>query len=77
MSDDYTWAYYYDPTVKRMVYAGQDAQAIIGQLAKQKKVLMDKMLMLHSIAPRKIKLPGGGVAIWRCPDEILMAKLSD
>jgi hypothetical protein len=71
MSDDYTWAYCNDQTVRYMVDTGEDAQAIIGQLAKEKKVLIDKILMLHSIAPRKVKLPGGGVAIWRCPDELV------
>lgn len=71
MNDDYTWAYYYDRTVKRMVDEGHDAQAIIGQLAKEKKELQDRIDKLREIAPRKVKLPGGGVAIWRCPDELV------
>lgn len=31
MSDDYTWAYCNDQTVRYMVDTGEDAQAIIGQ----------------------------------------------
>lgn len=71
MTDDYTWAYYYDRTVRYMVYNGHDAQAIIGQLAKEKKELLDRIDKLREIAPRRIKLPGGGIAIWRCPDEMV------
>ena len=71
MSDDYTWAYCNDQTVNQMVGEGYDAQAIIGQLAKEKKELIDRMGKLREIAPRKVKLPGGGVAIWRCPDELV------
>jgi hypothetical protein len=60
-----------DPTVAVMLEMGKSLEAIIGQLASEKKQYLKRIVELECIAPRKIVLPGGGVMVWRCPDELV------
>ena len=51
--------------------AGGTAEDCAVALSVEYDRLVDRVIALDSIAPRKIKLPDGRVLIWRCPDELV------
>lgn len=60
-----------DPTVNKMSRHGHGHIEIIVVLAQEKQQLLQKLIELSTIAPRKIKLPNGDVMIWHCPDKFV------
>jgi hypothetical protein len=50
---------------------GATATEIIGTLAHEKRVLLNRIAALEAIAPRKTTLPNGRTMIWHCPDELI------
>lgn len=58
-----------DARVQRAVRVGLDAEQIAIMLAKDNDKLVEQIMKLHAIAPRKIKLPDGSVRVWHCPHE--------
>lgn len=68
---DYAWAWYNDATVQSMARSGAHAGEIIGALAQEKRALIDRIVTLQSIAPKKITMPNGKVMVWHCPDELI------
>jgi hypothetical protein len=60
-----------DPTVNAGLRAGLPLEDVIVALVEDKDRLMQRILELASIAPRKITLPNGEVRVWRCPDEFV------
>lgn len=64
-------AYHTDLTVNRMTRAGIPSEAIIATLAAEKKAMMDRILELESICPKRIMLPDGRQFIHHCPDHLV------
>lgn len=64
-------AYHTDTTVHRMMKAGKSLVEIIDALAMDKKALLDKVLELDSICPKRIKTSEGKEFIWQCPDHLI------
>jgi len=60
-----------NPIVARIMKAGGTAEDCAVALSVEYDRLVDRVIALDSIAPRKIKLPDGRVLIWRCPDELV------
>lgn len=60
-----------NPIVARIMKAGGTAEDCAVALAVEYDRLVDRVIALDSIAPRKLKLPDGRVLIWRCPDELV------
>lgn len=55
----------------RIMDAGGTAEDCAVALSVEYGRLLDRVMALDSIAPRKIRLPDGRVLIWRCPDELV------
>lgn len=70
-SGNLAWACLNDPTIHAMVSCDAPLSHIVGQLALEKQNLMDRILRLEQIAPRRITLPDGQVAVWHCPDHMV------
>ena len=60
-----------DAVVHRMMEANTGAEAIIIELANEKAALIDRLMKLDAIAPRKIKTDDGRIFVWRCPDHLI------
>jgi hypothetical protein len=71
LSDSYHQAARKDASVASMAASGCSTFDIIGSLVYQKSQLIQRIMELESIAPRRITLPDGTEVIWRCPDELV------
>lgn len=60
-----------DATVYKMLASGHSLEEIIVALVSEKEHAMQRIINLEGIAPRKIVLPDGRVAVWHCPDEFV------
>ena len=59
-----------DTTVNACIHAQRDLKAIIVELVNDKRRLMNGVIELDRIAPRKITAPDDQVYVWRCPDHL-------
>ena len=60
-----------DATVWKAIEAGVSYERLITVLAEQKRRLMQRIIELEMIAPRKMKASDGKTYVWRCPDELV------
>ena len=60
-----------NPIVERVMRAGGTAEDCVVALSERIEKLVDRLLTLEGIAPRRIKLPDGRVVIWHCPDHLI------
>jgi hypothetical protein len=61
----------HNPIVAHIMRAGGTAEDCAVALAVHNDRLVDRLMTLEGIAPRKIKLPDGRVMVWRCPDHLI------
>lgn len=57
------------PWANRFNYEG-----IIVSLANERERLIARIIELEAIAPFKVRLPSGQVAVWQCPEELIPFK---
>lgn len=57
--------------VRNMVQGGFQWPEMVYELVKQKEALIQEVIALDSIAPRKTIAPDGTTLVWRCPDELI------
>jgi hypothetical protein len=62
-----------DILVYRLVREGVPLGSIIGAMASRHVEMIERIIELDSIAPKKIILPDGTIRIWRCPEELIPA----
>ena len=60
-----------NPIVAHIMRAGGTAEDCAVALAAHNDRLVDRLMTLEGIAPRRIKLPDGRVMIWRCPEHLV------
>ena len=60
-----------DSLVAHIIWAGGTAEDCACALALANKQLMERILKLEMIAPRKYKMPDGRIMIWRCPEKLV------
>jgi|GEM_PF-3334972 len=65
-----------DALVRGGKQSGASDAQIACALARMNRALVDRLMRLEAIAPRKIQLPDGTVIVWRCPDELVPASVS-
>lgn len=53
------------------VYVSPTLESAVVALANDRERLIERIMELDRIAPRKIRLPTGEVAVWRCPDDLI------
>jgi hypothetical protein len=70
MNSDLQWAKQNDPFVHAVIESGGTEAECIVELVKSKKELIEKLMLLESIAPRRI-LVGGKEYVYRCPDNLI------
>lgn len=58
----------HNPIVAHIMRAGGTAEDCAVAIAAHNDRLVDRLMTLEGIAPRRIKLPDGRVMIWRCPE---------
>jgi len=63
-----------DVTVHRMVQCGVAPTAIIAQLISEKESLLNRLMALEAIAPKKIIMLDGSELVYRCPIELIPAE---
>ena len=61
----------HNPIVAHIMRAGGTAEDCAVALSVHNDRLVDRLMMLEGIAPRRIKLPDGRVMVWRCPDHLI------
>ena len=61
----------HNPIVTHIMRAGGTAEDCAVALAAHNDRLVDRLMTLEGIAPRRIKLPDGRVMIWRCPEQLV------
>lgn len=59
-----------EPIVYMAIRGGFSAETAIVALCNDRLRLIDRVMELERIAPKKIKAMGG-TYIWRCPDELV------
>lgn len=60
-----------DPTIHSIFKIHGSAKMVILALLSDKTRLIERVLQLENIAPRKHKLPDGSIAILHCPDALI------
>lgn len=65
------WARQQCPIVNNILESGGDTTDCVIELVKQKENFIKEIIKLQGLVPRKIKVPEGKVAIWRCPEEFI------
>lgn len=60
-----------DPLVYRLVRQGASLSDIIVALVEDRQRLLDDVVHLRGIAPRRFTATDGTVMIYRCPDELI------
>lgn len=65
------WAREQSPIVDSILNAGGNTTDCIIGLIKQQEDFIKEIIKLQGIAPRKIKLPNGKFAVWRCPENYI------
>lgn len=60
-----------DLIVKGHKQAGASDAQIACALARMNHALVDRIMKLEAIAPRRIRLADGTALVWRCPDELV------
>lgn len=65
--ESFEYAMINDSTVYRMAQAGLTSEQMVGMLAKEKRIYIERLIALDNIAPKKIRTPDGQVYIWQCP----------
>lgn len=63
-----------DAYVHRAMKIGMRYEDLITALTEQKRLLINRLVELESIAPRKIKASDGKTYIWHCPDHLVPEK---
>lgn len=71
LSEDLIYAIQNDPVVNNMWLAQRPLEAIIKALVIQRAAMVNEVIKISSIAPKKIKLPNGEIRIWHCPDHLV------
>jgi hypothetical protein len=61
----------HNPIVAHIMRAGGAAEDCAVALAVHNDRLVDRLMTLEGIAPRRIKLPDGRVMVWHCPDHLI------
>jgi hypothetical protein len=64
-------AYHTDPTVHKMIQAGNSYRDITCALVVEKQRLQKRIVELTTIAPKKFKQPDGTFRVWQCPVELI------
>lgn len=60
-----------DATLNRGLRSGSTLAEIITMLVTEKQALLERVVKLETIAPKKIILDDGRVMVWRCPDHLI------
>lgn len=60
-----------DPIVHGVATGRFPAESALLAMANRHKAMTDLMAELILIAPKKVRMPDGSIAIWRCPDEMI------
>ena len=60
-----------NPIVAQIMRRGGTAEDCAVALAVHNDRLVDRLMTLEGIAPRRIKLPDGRVMVWRCPNRLI------
>lgn len=50
---------------------GATTEQVILTLVNQKALLVEQLIRLESITPRRYQLPDGKVYVWHCPDDLV------
>ena len=61
----------HNPIVAHIMRAGGTAEDCAVALSAHIDRLVERLMTLEGIAPRKIKLPDGRVMVWHCPDRLI------
>ena len=61
----------HNPIVAHIMRAGGTAKDCAVALSSHNDRLVERLMTLECIAPRKIKMPDGRVMVWRCPDHMI------
>ena len=61
----------HNPIVAHIMRAGGTAEDCAVALSVHNDRLVDRLMTLEGIAPRRIKLPDGRVMVWHCPDHLI------
>lgn len=59
------------PIVRDTIANGGTVDDCVVALVKHEAVLIERIMLLESIAPRVIRMPSGEKMIYRCPDELV------
>lgn len=57
--------------VHEALHRGLSETNIIELLVTQNEKLIQRIIELESIAPKKVTLPNGKTLVWRCPDDLI------
>lgn len=60
-----------DSTVATTLRYGGTVEDCVIQLAREKASLLQKLMELEAIAPRRIKLPDGKTVVYRVPENLI------
>lgn len=60
-----------DPTVHAILKRGGTLAECVVALFRQKEELVDEVMRLKSIAPKKVTAPDGTTYVYHCPDELV------
>ena len=60
-----------NPIVEHTLQSGGTTEDCAIALAAHIERLVQRLMTLEGIAPRRIRVPGGRVMIWRCPDDLI------
>ena len=60
-----------NPVVSKIMKAGGTAEDCAVALSLVNDNLLERVMLLEGIAPRRIRMPDGQVMVWRCPDDLV------
>ena len=60
-----------DKTTYEMLSTGATLEEVIAALCIEKSQLVDRIVQLEAIAPRKLKSQDGTTLVWHCPDDMI------
>jgi len=70
-SDQMSYVYENSNIVRHIIKSGGNVYDCLYWLVKHQEKLVDEIMELTMIAPKKVKLENGKYAIWHCPDELI------
>jgi len=60
-----------DPLVRAILDGVGTAEDCVCALAAEKQALLERLLTLEMIVPRRIRAPDGTLHVWRCPESLI------